>query len=364
MKSDPDNITIERNPEKSTIAKYLELKRLREEIQQMKRDFNGQVIAARQQKLDLCDYVKVQLKKLDGIQREIPADQAKSIATIPSIDENVELLDRKFDMAASIVAGETPISNRSASISENNVKSDFYQAILQMDAVASSSKHNATETDLRQLRRQWKLFEQNVIIEEVNARISKFDEHLLALKNRRLEIALEVNFMELYYFTVYQELMVLRNFEKSQTLLMQDIEAGRCERGRIEAKMMGEKQVLHELQQHANDLQESADDIERQFIECHGDGEFASISELVFRGEGTYNRLEHHPMVIRRGKPASFSRCRPDPNTKCNRVQFFGTAIAIDGQTNDKNGRQSVFDLNIFIWNLWLQFTWMMSLRR
>lgn len=294
LKSDPENITIERNPEKSTIAKYLELKRLREEIQQMKRDFNGQVIAARQQKLDLRDYVKTQLRKLEGIQREIPADQVKMIATIPSIDENVELLDRKFEIAASIVAGETPISNGSESISEENVKSDFYQAILQMDAVDSSSKHNETETNLRQLRRQWKLFEQNVIIEEINARISKFDEHLLALKNRRLEIALEVNFMELYYFTVYQELMVLRNFEKAQTLLMQDIEAGRCERGRVEANMLSEKQALHELEQHANELQESADDVERQFAECHGDGEFAAISEMVFRGDGTYKWSEHY----------------------------------------------------------------------
>lgn len=115
-----------------------------------------------------------------------------------------------------------------------------------------------------------------------------FDDNLLMLKNRRLEIALDVNFMELYYFTVYQELMVLKNFEKSQTQLMRDIESGRYEHGRAEARINSEKSILHALQQHENQLQEKISGIESQFIDCYADSEFASISEMLFRSTGTY----------------------------------------------------------------------------
>lgn len=269
-----------------SVGKYLELKRIRDEIHQIKRSFNGEVFAARQQKIELCDYVKEQLKKLQALQVEIPADKMRTIRIIPSMDENVELLDRKFALASSIVNGETPISDKIESFKENDGTTDFYQAVLEMSTTASSSTCNDTETELRQLRLTWKLSEQSVIIDGIEERISMFDEHLSMMKNRRLEIALEVNFMELYYFTVYQELIVLKNFEKAQILLMQDIDAGQCELGRVEAIITSEKVILHELQQHASELEESLDGIERQFAECHRDDEFASLSEMAFRSNG------------------------------------------------------------------------------
>lgn len=287
LKSDPENISIEQNPENSTMAKYSELKRLREDIQQMKRDFNAQVFVARQQKSELCHYVKEKLMELEGIQVEIPADHIKTVAMIPSIDENIEYLDRKFDTASLIVSGQTPVSKKTGSIIDVEAKSDFYQAILQMNTTADNqTKFGETETELRQLRLTWKLFEQDTIIDEIDKRISAFDAHLMELKNRRLETALDVYFMELYYFTVYQELIVLKNFEKSQKLLMQDIDDGRCERGRIESKTASEKSALHELQQHINGLKESLNSVERRFDDLQGDDESASISEMVFRCGG------------------------------------------------------------------------------
>lgn len=260
-----------------SVGKYLELKRIRDEIQQIKRSFNGEVFAARQQKIELCDYVNEQLKKLQALQVEIPADKMRTIRIIPSMDENVELLDRKFDLASSIVSGETPVSDKIESSKENGVTTDFYQVVLDMSTTATSSTFNGTETELRQLRLTWKLFEQSMIIDGIENRISIFDEHLSMMKNRRLEFALEVNFMELYYFTVYQELMVLKNFEKAQILLMQDIDTGRCELGRVEAMITSEKVILHELQQDASELEESLEG-------C--DDEFASLSEIAFRSNG------------------------------------------------------------------------------
>lgn len=286
LKSDPENISFERHPTKSTIVKYLELKRLRDEIERTKRDFNEQVFAARQQKLNLCDYIGQQLKKLHAIQVEIPADRIKTVKITASIDENVEFLDQKFGLASSFVDGETHVFSKTESLHKNDVKSDFYQAILQMRTTNSPVKCNKIETELQQLRLRWKIFEQNVIIDEIHKRITEFDEHLLMLRNRRLEIALEVNFMELYYFTVYQELMVLKNFEKSQILVMQDIEASRFERDSVEAKITSENAILNELQQHADELEESLNDVERLSIE-NSDDEFATNSEMAFHGNGT-----------------------------------------------------------------------------
>lgn len=67
---------------------------------------------------------------------------------------------------------------------------------------------------------------------------------------------------------------------------MQDIDDGRCERGRIESKTASEKSALHELQQHINGLKESLNSVERRFDDLQGDDESASISEMVFRCGG------------------------------------------------------------------------------
>lgn len=283
LKSDPENVAVERSPEKLTIAKYLELKRLRDEIHQMKRDFNEQVVAARQQKLDVCDYVNEELKKLRAIHLEIPPDQIVTIDVVPSIDENVELLDRNFGMAATIVKGETPMLNKVESECEDDLKRDFYQAALQINPPAASTKPNNIETKLRRLRLSWKLFEQNAIMDRIEERIRLFDEHLHVLKDRRLETALQVNFMELYYFTVYQELMVLKNFEKSQVLLMQDIETGRVEAPRIEAKIVKENAILRELQRRESDSAETANGNDRHSCET------APVPEIAFDEDGKYN---------------------------------------------------------------------------
>lgn len=262
LKSDPENVTFDRQPEHSTMVKYLELKRVRDDMRQTKREFNRMVLAAREQKLSLCDNIKKQLKKLRAIQVEIPANNIRTIDAEPSIDEDVELLDHKFELAAAIVAGDTPTLSKNES-EEADVQSDFYQTILQMKAaLVSPSMLNGIENELRQIRLIWKIFEQNTIIDDINERIAKFDEHLLELKNRRLDVSLEVNFMDLHYLTVYQELMVLRNFEKSQVILMQDIDVGRGERDRIEAKIQSERAVLCELQKQKSDSSEALNDNE------------------------------------------------------------------------------------------------------
>lgn len=67
------------------------------------------------------------------------------------------------------------------------------------------------------------LLEQKILSVEIENIYQSFDSELKTVNDAHYEIALDLKFMELYYLTVYQELMLFNQFEEPQTLLLEAI---------------------------------------------------------------------------------------------------------------------------------------------
>lgn len=130
-----------------------------------------------------------------------------------------------------------------------------------------------------------KLFEQNQIINDITDRISSFDHELLELENTKLDIELQTKFMQLYYLTIYQELIILRDFEKPQKLLLEDIDNALYEKNDIEQKILNENHNLRLHEEKLKLLYDEANSIERSFEGCCSNSEFSSDFELIFRAD-------------------------------------------------------------------------------
>lgn len=67
------------------------------------------------------------------------------------------------------------------------------------------------------------LLEQKFLSDEIKNIYQCFDSELNTVNDARFEIALDLKFMELYYLTVYQELMLFNQFEEPKKLLLEAI---------------------------------------------------------------------------------------------------------------------------------------------
>lgn len=78
--------------------------------------------------------------------------------------------------------------------------------------------HNSVDIETAQMA-----LEQKYLSNEIEDIYQSFDSELKTVNDARYEIALDLKFMELYYLTVYQELMLFNQFEEPQKLLLEAI---------------------------------------------------------------------------------------------------------------------------------------------
>lgn len=67
--------------------------------------------------------------------------------------------------------------------------------------------------------------EQTLLFTQIESIYQDFDTKIDDIAEQSIEISLKVQFMELHYFVLYQELLVLNNFEKPHKSLLKSIEA-------------------------------------------------------------------------------------------------------------------------------------------
>lgn len=65
--------------------------------------------------------------------------------------------------------------------------------------------------------------EQSLLFAQIERIYHDFDEKIKDIAEQGLDISLQAQFMELYYFVLYQELLVLNRFEEPHNELLQSI---------------------------------------------------------------------------------------------------------------------------------------------
>lgn len=93
LRTDPLYMPID-DEEFSTTFKYQKLLRIREEISQVRSEFNNKVYLMRDKKDVLVNYVQVQIEELKRIHFDLPDNQRNFPKTIPKIIEDLEYPER------------------------------------------------------------------------------------------------------------------------------------------------------------------------------------------------------------------------------------------------------------------------------
>lgn len=87
---------------------------------------------------------------------------------------------------------------------------------------------------------------QALLYNQIETIYKDFDAKIKNLVEQSREISLNVQFMELYYFVLYQELLVLNQFENPNKALLKSIHVAQDKMKRIEDEIRMTKSMLKE----------------------------------------------------------------------------------------------------------------------
>lgn len=114
--------------------------------------------------------------------------------------------------------------------------------------------------------------EQALLFEQIENIYQTFDEKIEQMAEEKLDITLKVQFIELYYFVLYQELLVLSKFEEPHKLLLESMDETADKMKQYEEEI---KNLKHKFREQFHDE-----------VLLDGSGKIID-TELFFRAIGT-----------------------------------------------------------------------------
>lgn len=75
-----------------------------------------------------------------------------------------------------------------------------------------------------------KLFEQDEMLKHINQSITDFDNDLQALHNEKLQLAVEIKFLEIFVLTLSEELIIIRSYSTVENAISDKITTCKAEK--------------------------------------------------------------------------------------------------------------------------------------
>lgn len=224
------------------------------------------------------------------IAKEIPKEKIRYPPKLPTYDENLEYPEKRFEHTLSGIMEELPKRYKGIFKSEIPKKKEIklldkeYEMLIlekknnkpaeifEMNAMkftgisGSNNVHElieASKDDLvmttwekecKKLRVIKRLFEQDSIIEEMDASIREFDETINILNEERYQVEIDIEFLELFVLTLHQEVLILKKFEAAEE--------------EKENKLFNKLRERHETQKKLNEINSKVEGRNREIRRC------------------------------------------------------------------------------------------------
>lgn len=135
-------------------------------------------------------------------------------------------------------------------------------------------------TKLRQIELE---FRQNQIIDDVDRRINKFDENLNELKQIRLKTETAVKFLEIRLVSLNQELCIVKDFERIENHLIDQVENGEREYAMIIKTMDDLNQEIVAHNRKIKNNNEQMVNINQQFSGSVANNKYTKFLSKVYK---------------------------------------------------------------------------------
>lgn len=309
LKTDPMYEASEE--ERETIAKKLqELLNTRNDVYNIRNDYNKKVFDLREKKRKLYDFIRRKLEKLDEIHLEIPEKQRMKPEVAVNFEFDDEFPERNLDLRKYLMPENynlSLISVGSSKLGQKNptekLLTDAQRKVLHNKPVnaaviqrspdvsmrqfqqttSADKKPSEWEDGLKNLRTRRRLFEQQQIIEKIDTRIKTFDQEIEKVSAERFEVEVKSKFKELYLLTLNHELMILKDFESIEDSLEELVDSKETERKQLEGRIDEANSDISNAQRIIEELMEAESIVEQNFNANCTDNKFSSYLRRIFK---------------------------------------------------------------------------------
>ncbi|KAK6640272.1 hypothetical protein RUM44_011958 [Polyplax serrata] len=252
LKTAPD-YKVPKNARVTTVHVYDQLLRTKEKIYNIKKSYNTEVLNLREKKQEMIQRHEYLREVLLEIAKEIPKEKIRHPPKLPTYIESIEFPEKKFEQNESGILEELPKRFRGMFKAEHVKKKELklldkeYEMLILEKRNQKSGDVNASlplmkysgvtgsrditelqesgkddqvmtywEKETKKLRVIKRLYEQDGIIDEMDTDIRDFDESIVQLNEKKYQILVDLEFLELYLLTLHQEVLILKKFEAAE----------------------------------------------------------------------------------------------------------------------------------------------------
>lgn len=315
---------LDYEPEKSEnlLNKYKEILRAREELFDMRNDFNQKLFSLREEKKNIYEFIAEKKRELENIHPQIPEPDRRYCPDFPEINEEKEYPERKFvpknkpscgisvhdilymtepietlfekteeveevrytDPMKQIMWHQLEVTN----IEKLPAFSEICAQIEELEQKEADGTLSPTDPPIHILERRYQaiidcIVEQNEILTDIDIRIGAFDEELQELADSRLEIERNAKYLELYIITRYQELLILKDCEMLEKDIVDKTNKAMSDKNTLQTQINALIRQIEESKKSCDKMAEQIKASQNQFLSLMKGNKFFDFLKRIFK---------------------------------------------------------------------------------
>ncbi|XP_030622994.1 cilia- and flagella-associated protein 44 [Chanos chanos] len=303
--------TVPEHLRMNTEKKTTQLVILEEKIYTLKTEMNIRILALRDRKVELISQLRSQVEQLQALQEHLPPEKRRPVPAVPSLlpeetpERKLQYTRTTLERYRALRAKRAP-TDRTEDQEEgqgllDQLEQENKDSHVEGERVQSHSEEQKEEqseekgkgvceelTELEQEMREVEeirsLYLQDTLLKQMEEQMWRFDAELRLLRHEKLQLDVQMKLADLRHVTLFQELLLLKEFEKRENMLQERLNARREEQRDLRSKLGECKQQLEQKRREIQRLQEKDKAINATFQASLGENnKFADFLTKVFK---------------------------------------------------------------------------------
>uniref|UniRef100_A0A8B9KLV5 Cilia- and flagella-associated protein 44 n=1 Tax=Astyanax mexicanus TaxID=7994 RepID=A0A8B9KLV5_ASTMX len=265
------DFTVPEHLRVNTEKKRMQLAILEEQIFQRKDEMNARVLALRDSKVALISQLHSLLRRLQTLQKHLPSEKRRPLPTLPTLLPE-ETPERKLNYSYAHLQGHTT--------HRDQVGRPFQE---EGQCLACWTTRSPPEFKLKEQALDAK-YHIPVSFSQMEESVWRFDAELRLLRDEKLRMDVQMKLADLQHVTLFQELQLLKEFEKRENTLQERLNTRVQEERELRSKLEECKQQLDLKKREVAKLQEKEKSLTAAFLSSLGENnKFTDFLTKVFK---------------------------------------------------------------------------------
>ncbi|XP_074652110.1 cilia- and flagella-associated protein 44-like isoform X2 [Tubulanus polymorphus] len=285
---------------------------LKDLIHHHKYEFNQQLLSLRDKKIRIIDEIKQLVDKLQVVQSKLPETERRPVPSIPKMHPD-ELPEKKLEYTKDMLlkfkkemeekalqelkTGGFGANQFAAPKREATTPASPLPLFRQQTSASAPAEENDDDDDedadigpssleiqLQKVEEIKLMYERDRLLTRIDNLLKTFDAELRVLRHKKFKSEINMKNADLRQVTLFEELVLLKEFEKSENVLADKMEAKQQEKLDMQAKVLECQQKLDNKRKDIERYQEKERALHAMFLASLGDNnKFAEYLTKVFK---------------------------------------------------------------------------------